>query len=263
MTSRFFSATTSGHSSRPPARRAKRASKVRSALAIDEQAVQRRQELVAGGAVHVPALRHRLLPDQHLLHHHVERPPRQAARLQLREDALQQRRLGGRIELLAARRRQRPAALEQVAGLEPTEVGGRDVEAVGVVDAQAGGEPVAQEPEHEPVRLREHRRLLHADGGQPVDVEEAPVVDLVAGHAPEGQAVRLRVEEPLQEVEAARIAGRTVEDPDVLVDVQPHRLAAVAQRRQPALGDLLLAGALQHRGGGGLRTRRELLQRGA
>ena len=50
--------------------------------------------------------------------------------------------------------------------------------------------------------------ILHADGGQLVDVEEAPVVDLLAGHAPVGQPIELLVEQGIEEVEGAGVVRR-------------------------------------------------------
>jgi hypothetical protein len=52
---------------------------------------------------------------------------------------------------------------------------------------------------------------LHAQRGQLVDVEEAPVVDLVAGHAPVRQAVGLRVDQGVERVEARALADASVE----------------------------------------------------
>ena len=58
------------------------------------------------------------------------------------------------------------------------------------------------------VHQLQHRRLLDADRRQVVDVEEAPVVDLLGGDAPEAQAVGLVAQQRLERVEAARIARR-------------------------------------------------------
>ena len=83
--------------------------------------------------------------------------------------------------------------------------------------------PSAQQLEDAAVRRLEHLRLLHADGRQLVDVEEAAVVDLVGRHPPEGQPVGLGVEQRLEPVEAARVARPAVE--------RRARLASIAWRR--------------------------------
>jgi hypothetical protein len=52
------------------------------------------------------------------------------------------------------------------------------------------------ETKNEAVRLGKDVRVLHADGGQLIDVEEAPVVDFLAGYAPEGDPVGLLLSNP-------------------------------------------------------------------
>src|SRR5262249_60243409 len=59
----------------------------------------------------------------------------------------------------------------------------------GVVDAQPGDLALAPRAQDQLVGGGGDPLLLHAQGGQLVDVEEPPVVDLVGGDAPEGQAV--------------------------------------------------------------------------
>ena len=71
-----------------------------------------------------------------------------------------------------------------------------------MIDAQPGDLAGAQQLEGFVVDGGEHLRLLDANGGEVVDVEEAPVVDLLGGHAPERQAVRLIGEQCFQPVEA-------------------------------------------------------------
>jgi hypothetical protein len=58
------------------------------------------------------------------------------------------------------------------------------VEPVRVIDAQPVDLAGGREGEHETVRCLEHLLVLHAQRGEIVDVEEAPVVDLVRGDAP-------------------------------------------------------------------------------
>ena len=75
-------------------------------------------------------------------------------------------------------------------------------QAVGMVDAQAVDLALAQEAEDQLVRRVEDLRPFHAQGGQLVDVEEAAIVDLVGGDAPERQAIGLGVEQLVEQVEA-------------------------------------------------------------
>ena len=74
--------------------------------------------------------------------------------------------------------------------------------------------PFAQELEDQRVRGGEDLRALHAQGGQFVDVEEAAIVDLVGGDAPERQAIRLLVEQLIEQIEAVRLVGVAVEQRD-------------------------------------------------
>ena len=80
------------------------------------------------------------------------------------------------------------------------------------------------------MRRLEHLRILHADRGELVDVEEPPVVDLVRRGSPVGHAVRLLLEEGVQQVEALRLTGPAVEcghgGGDVLADPVRVRLQA-------------------------------------
>jgi hypothetical protein len=64
-------------------------------------------------------------------------------------------------------------------------------EAVGMVDAQAVRLALRDELHHAPMRRREDVLALGAQAGEIVDVEEAAVVDVVGGHAPEREAVGL------------------------------------------------------------------------
>ncbi len=210
MTSRFLRATDLAERARGPAGDA-RPHPVEAPLrrGVDEEPVHEGQELVPGGAVHVPALRHAARGRRG-----SSRPrrssgrARQPARLEPVEDPLEQGRRGGprrgrraapaRGEARAAPRGGRPGG----AGSRRRARRGRRGDRCGARSA----EPVADQPEDEPVRLVEHARILHPDRREPVHVEEAPVVDLLPGDAPEREAVGLRVEEPLEEVEAS--AGR-------------------------------------------------------
>ena len=77
-----------------------------------------------------------------------------------------------------------------------------------------------------------------ADRHQIVDVEEATIVDLVRGHAPEAQPVRLPDQEGLQRVEAPRIALPAVQVGQTLVakdgaEVIVMGCAGMARHRRP------------------------------
>ena len=137
-----------------------------------------------------------------------------------------------------------PRALEEAPPLEVVQVPRRREEAIGMVDTETRHGSLAHETEHEPVGRLEDRRLLHADRRQIVDVEEAPVVDLVPGGLPERQAVRLPRQQLVQPVETPGIALHAVVAAHVVFHERLHLGGLADQRRQPALHDLLLPLAL-------------------
>ena len=77
----------------------------------------------------------------------------------------------------------------------------------------------ADEPQDQPVGRLEDTRILHPEAAKLVDVEEAPIVDLVERRPPVRQAVRLRLEQRMQPVEARRHAGGAVDVPDGRLDL--------------------------------------------
>ena len=146
--------------------------------------------------------------------------------------------------------------------MQPPEVAGRIPQAIGVIDAQAADLAFGQQPEHQLMGRLEHLGAIHANGGQVVHIEKAPVVDLLGRDAPVAQAVGLPLDQRIQHVEAARVAALAVEAPHRLLDRGAHFGRRIGQRRQPALEDLLLAPALDHFGALGLGARRQVLQAG-
>ena len=186
---------------------------------VDEDAVQEIQELVAGGAGGGPRVRQLLAGGQDLLGHHVD---------------------------LAA------GAL-----LQAPEVVGGVVEPVGMIDAQPRHRALPHQAEEQPVGGLEDLGLLHADGRQLVDVEEAPVVDLLARHAPVGGAIGLVGQQRVQQVHALRVARLAVEEPDVLSDEGAHGGRRLEQRDELLAADLLVAPARGHPLGALLRVRRQ------
>ena len=134
-------------------------------------------------------------------------------------------------EVVAGRARHRPRRREPLAGLEDllhhhpgvgaglaceaAQVALRVAQAVGMVDAQPVHHAPVEPGEDQLMGVEEDRLVLHAQGGQGVDVEEPAVVELPPGGAPEGQPVVL----PLQQ---------GVEPVGVGVDAPPPR-----RRRRP------------------------------
>ena len=110
-----------------------------------------------------------------------------------------------------------------------------------MIDPQPRYRAFLQELEHEAVRFLEHVRILHPDGRQLVDVEKAPVVDLLGRHSPVRQAVGLLAKQRVEQVEGGGDAGLAVQLPHVLRHERLDRVAAAHEVTEPPLGDLLLA----------------------
>ncbi len=114
-----------------------------------------------------------------------------------------------------------------------SQVGGRVEQAVGMVDAQAVDPALRGQVQRQALHRLEHPRVLDAQRRQFVDVEEAPVVDLVGRHVPVGQPVGLRLVQRMQ----ALAAGLVVEGLDRrLQRRQPRRPASAAVRPGAAAG---------------------------
>ena len=83
-------------------------------------------------------------------------------------------------------------------GGERVEVRGGIEQPVDVIDAKPRDRAVGDPAEHPRMRGGEHERVLDAHADQIVDLEEAPVVQVVAGASPVHQAIGLRIEQRLQ-----------------------------------------------------------------
>ena len=141
---------------------------------VDEQSVDLVQEVVAGGAVHRPPRRQPLAARQNLLGDDVQRDARLAS--------LRRPRLGGQI-------------------LQHLEVPRRIEQAVGMIDADAGDAPFADQPRQQLVDGAKDVGILDAQPGQRVDVEEPAVVDLVRRRPPVREPVGLLLEQIVQRIE--------------------------------------------------------------
>jgi hypothetical protein len=106
--------------------------------------------------------------------------------------------------------------------------------------------------------LAEDLRSLDPDRRQLVDVEKAPVVDLLGGHPPERQAVGLSVEQRVEVIEAGRLADLAVELRDAGLQAGAELGPLRRQGRQPSFDHLFLPIALSHLGRIGHAGRRQV-----
>ncbi len=151
---------------------------------IDEETVDQAREIVPRRAGNLPVRSQRLVMRENLLDHDVESPP----------------------SVRIAMRGVRPCERLQLAAVAP----GIE-QAVDVVESDALHAAFPDHATEQAVCGVEERAVLHANAGELVDVEEAPVVDLVGADPPEGQPVVLALEQRVQRPEALRIAGGAVE----------------------------------------------------
>src|SRR5205085_5831153 len=126
--------------------------------------------------------------------------------------------------------------------------------------SKACDEPLAHEPEDDLVYGREDGALFDAHGREVVHVEEAPVVYLVGGDAPEAQSVSLLAYQSFEQVEALGSARFAVEALQRFVYRGAHLVALLDEVRQTPTHDLLLAPTLAHARGVCLRARRKMRQ---
>ena len=89
--------------------------------------------------------------------------------------------------------------------LQPLAIGPRIEQAVDVIDPQPLHVAALDQFAHQPVRPLEHFRQLHPQAGKLIDIEETPIVDLLGGDAPIGDAVCLGLEKAMQTWEALRL----------------------------------------------------------
>ncbi len=110
--------------------------------------------------------------------------------------------------------------------------------------------------------LVEDVRIFHAHRGELVHIEEPAVVDLFRRNAPVRETVGLVVQQPVEQVEAARIARDSVESLDAGIDEGRDPAAALGERREPPLDDLFFARTRGDRFGVSRIPRREVARRG-
>ncbi len=189
---------------------------------IDEQAADQRHELVAGRTGDRQVLAQVLKPGEDLFDDEVDR----GAEVRL------EHRLAPSVCDRRCRLLEQPAAVAR--GI---------VQAIDVIEPQPLHLVLGDQAQDHAVGLLEHLGALHPEPGQLVDVEEAAVVDVRAGDAPEGEAVDLIVEQAMERAKALGLAGGAVDRRDGGLDRRPARRIGGRDR-----GQVLLEGGRLARG---------------
>ena len=118
-----------------------------------------------------------------------------------------------------------------------------------MVDPQRLQLAALQPAQHPPVGGLEDAGALHPQAGKRVDVEEAPVIDVVAGHPPVGQPPRLPRHQLVQRIVAGGVAGAAIEVLHALPDParQPAVVVGEAGQLEFVPGGIALAALAQWR----------------
>ena len=75
------------------------------------------------------------------------------------------------------------------------------------------------------MNLLKNYRVFHPDGGEAVDIEESPVVDLFCGDPPIGESPNLFAEQVIQKVKTVRFFLSPVVEAKIFVDEVPDGAA--------------------------------------
>ncbi len=100
-----------------------------------------------------------------------------------------------------------------------------------MVDPQTADAPLGHELQQQLVGVGEDGRILHPHRGELGDVEKASVIDLLGRDPPEGQPVRLLVEQGVELVEARAIASGAVQASDRGLQGGPNGFRRLARAR--------------------------------
>ena len=138
----------------------------------------------------------------------------------------------------------------------------RIVQPIDMVDPQAGRYPSLKQTEDQPVRLSEDRFLFGPDGGQFIDVEKSPIIDLLRRHTPGREPVTLFVQQSVEFVEACRQTFRAVIGRHVGQDMRMHFPAIHDHRSQPSPDNFCFPIALGDFFRNTFPARRQMRQRG-
>ena len=112
------------------------------------------------------------------------------------------------------------------------------------------------------MRRIEDLRQLHPNRRQIIDIKKSPVINFLGGDAPECESIRLCVQQLIERVETARIAGLAINGRQRSFDASLHLRRFLTPAFQSPFDDLLFARSFGHALRIGFRAAREVLQRG-
>ena len=87
----------------------------------------------------------------------------------------------------------------------------RIIQSIGMVNAQTVHLAFSNQFKNQTVSSLKNAFILDANAGEIVGVEEPPVVDVIGGDPPVGQAIGLRFDKFVKLVEAGRVVRSTID----------------------------------------------------
>ena len=156
---------------------------------IHEEPIHQVQKTIARGAFHRPFHAQRFVAAQDLFGHDIERPIR--------------------VVLFRVPIRSRGPSFAGV--LQEPEIFLRFKQTIRVIHAQSANMALPHQIENQLMHRRKYFGIFHANSRQIVDVEEAPVVDLIHRNAPEAEAIGFALQQPLETIETARLPAPAVD----------------------------------------------------
>ena len=112
------------------------------------------------------------------------------------------------------------------------------------------------------MRRIEDLRQLHPNRRQIIDIKKSPIINFLGGDAPECESIRLRVQQLIERVETAWIAGLAINGRKRPFDAALHLRRFLTSAFQASFDDLFFAGSFRHSFRIGFCAAREVLQRG-
>src|SRR5574337_1079186 len=213
---------------------------------IYEDTVKMVQKVVSGGSINGPAFGKPFPFSQDLFGNDVERAPE--GRLGIQRQLLiipPQQPLFYCLPIAAlvlqTGLKTISACCQKHAALHSAEILSGFVQTIRVVDPETTDLPLTNQPEYQLMGLLKHMGVFHLDSGKIIDIEESAVVDLLAGHTPEGHPVDLGGQEGIQQIKALGISFFPIEDPDILLNKSPHIHAFNGKLGESFFDDLLFA----------------------
>ena len=85
-----------------------------------------------------------------------------------------------------------------------------------MIDTNSGYNILLDQRKRDSVDAGKHFWILDSDGGQVINVEESPIIDLIRRNSPKAQAIGLLIEQSFELIKAMRVSLASI---DVFQDI--------------------------------------------